>query len=111
MKLPLKKYQDVFPFKKETEQEKKTRVANEILLYEKKSRAWLESEPKNWTSAILRGWYKHKSLQVNDLRGGATPRRRNSLINNDLRNLRSGDRQIPCQLYRKLFFIFIAINA
>ena len=44
------------PFKKETEQEKKTRVANEILLYEKKSRAWLETPPKtNWTSAILRG--------------------------------------------------------
>ena len=71
------------PFKKETEQQKKTRVANEILLYEKKSRAWLESEPKNWTSAILRGWYKarphliedqiHKSLQVNDLRGAPPP--------------------------------------
>ena len=42
------------PFKNETEQQKKTRVANEILLYEKKSRAWLETPPKNWTSAILR---------------------------------------------------------
>ena len=45
-------------FKKETLQEKKTRVANEILLYEKKPRSWVDSEPKNWTSAILRGWYK-----------------------------------------------------
>ena len=54
------------PFKKETEQQKKTRVANEILLYEKKSRAWLESEPKNWTSAILRGWYKARPHQIED---------------------------------------------
>ena len=46
------------PFKKETLQEKKTRLANEILLYEKKPRSWVDSEPKNWTSAILRGWYK-----------------------------------------------------
>lgn len=48
------------PFKKETLQEKKTRVANEILLYEKKPRSWVDSEPKNWTSSILRGWYKSK---------------------------------------------------
>ena len=48
------------PFKKETLQEKKTRVANEILLYEKKPRSWVDSEPKNWTSAILRRWYKDK---------------------------------------------------
>ena len=46
------------PFKKETLQEKKTRVANEILLYEKKPRSWVDSEPKNWSSAMLRGWYK-----------------------------------------------------
>lgn len=46
------------PFKKETLQEKKIRVANEIKLYEKKPRSWVDSEPKNWTSAILRGWYK-----------------------------------------------------
>ena len=46
------------PFKKETLQEKKIRVANEILLYEKKPRSWVDSEPKNWTSAILRSWYK-----------------------------------------------------
>jgi len=46
------------PFKKETLQEKKTRVANEIKLYEKKPRSWVDSEPKNWSSAILRGWYK-----------------------------------------------------
>ena len=48
------------PFKKETLQEKKIRVANEIKLYEKKPRSWVDSEPKNWTSAILRGWYKSK---------------------------------------------------
>ena len=54
------------PFKKETEQQKKTRVANEIKLYEKKSRAWLESEPKNWTSAILRGWYKARPHLIED---------------------------------------------
>ena len=54
------------PFKKETEQQKKTRVANEILLYEKKSRAWLNSEPKNWTSAILRGWYKARPHLIED---------------------------------------------
>ena len=65
-KLPFKKYQDVFPFKKETEQQKKTRVANEILIYEKKSRAWLNSEPKNWTSAILRGWYKARPHLIED---------------------------------------------
>ena len=46
------------PFKKETLQEKKIRVANEIKLYEKKPRSWVDSEPKNWSSAILRGWYK-----------------------------------------------------
>jgi hypothetical protein len=46
------------PFKKETLQEKKIRVANEIKLYEKKPRSWVDSEPKNWTSSILRGWYK-----------------------------------------------------
>ena len=54
------------PFKKETEQQKKTRVANEIKLYEKKSRAWLNSEPKNWTSAILRGWYKARPHLIED---------------------------------------------
>ena len=54
------------PFKKETEQEKKTRVANEINLYEKKSRAWLNSEPRNWTSAILRGWYKSRPHLIED---------------------------------------------
>ena len=48
------------PFKKETLQEKKTRVANEILLYEKKPRSWVDSDPKNWSSAMLRGWYKSK---------------------------------------------------
>tara|TARA_X000001382_G_C3032872_1_gene135348 strand:- start:271 stop:447 length:177 start_codon:yes stop_codon:yes gene_type:complete len=48
------------PFKKETLQEKKTRVANEIKLYEKKPRSWVDSEPKNWSSAMLRGWYKSK---------------------------------------------------
>lgn len=46
------------PFKKETLQEKKIRVANEIKLYEKKPRSWVDSEPKNWSSAMLRGWYK-----------------------------------------------------
>ena len=46
------------PFKKETLQEKKIRVANEIQLYEKKPRSWVDSEPKNWSSAMLRGWYK-----------------------------------------------------
>ncbi len=48
------------PFKKETEQERKIRVANEIRLYEKKPRSWVDSEPKNWSSAMLRGWYKSK---------------------------------------------------
>ena len=48
------------PFKKETLQEKKIRVANEIKLYEKKPRSWVDSEPKNWSSAMLRGWYKSK---------------------------------------------------
>lgn len=48
------------PFKKETLQEKKTRVANEIKLYEKKPRSWVDSEPKNWSSAMLRGWYKSR---------------------------------------------------
>jgi len=48
------------PFKKETEQERKIRVANEIKLYEKKPRSWVDSEPKNWSSAMLRGWYKSK---------------------------------------------------
>ena len=48
------------PFKKETLQEKKIRVANEIKLYEKKTRSWVDSEPKNWSSAMLRGWYKSK---------------------------------------------------
>ena len=48
------------PFKKETSQEKKIRIANEIKLYEKKPRSWVDSEPKNWSSAILRGWYKSK---------------------------------------------------
>jgi len=47
-------------FKKETLQEKKIRVANEIKLYEKKPRSWVDSEPKNWSSAILRGWYKSR---------------------------------------------------
>ena len=46
------------PFKKETLQEKKIRVANEIKLYEKKPRSWVDSEPKNLSSAMLRGWYK-----------------------------------------------------
>ena len=54
------------PFKNETEQQKKTRVANEILLYEKKSRAWLETPPKNWTSAILRRWYKDRPHLIDD---------------------------------------------
>ena len=72
------------PFKKETLQEKKTRMANEVKLYEKKSRAWLETPPRNWTSAILRAWYKdrphliadekHTSLQLSELRGGGGPR-------------------------------------
>tara|TARA_R100001163_G_scaffold65584_2_gene63375 strand:- start:1116 stop:1295 length:180 start_codon:yes stop_codon:yes gene_type:complete len=48
------------PFKKETEQERKIRVANELKLYEKKPRSWVDSEPKNWSSAMLRGWYKSK---------------------------------------------------
>jgi hypothetical protein len=54
------------PFKKETEQEKKIRVAKEIELYEKKPRSWLESEPKNWTSAILRAWYKSRPHLIHD---------------------------------------------
>ena len=54
------------PFKKETEQEKKTRVANEIKLYEKKSRAWLETPPRNWTSSILRAWYKDRPHLIED---------------------------------------------
>ena len=48
------------PFKKETPQEKKIRVANEIELYEKKPRSWVDSDPKNWSSAMLRGWYKSR---------------------------------------------------
>ena len=48
------------PFKKETLQEKKIRVANEIKLYEKKPRSWVDSDPKNWSSAMLRGWYKSR---------------------------------------------------
>ena len=48
------------PFKKETLQEK-IRVANEIL-YEKKPRSWVDSEPKNWSSAMFRGWYKLTAL-------------------------------------------------
>ena len=48
------------PFKKETPQEKKIRVANEIQLYEKKPRSWVDSDPKNWSSAMLRGWYKSR---------------------------------------------------
>jgi hypothetical protein len=54
------------PFKKETPQEKKIRVANEIKLHEKKSRAWLESQPKNWTSAMLRAWYKDRPHLIED---------------------------------------------
>ena len=54
------------PFKKETEQEKKTRVANEVKLYEKKSRAWLETPPRNWTSSILRAWYKDRPHLIED---------------------------------------------
>ncbi len=54
------------PFKKETEQEKKNRIAHEIKTYPKKSRAWLESQPKNWTSAMLRGWYKDKPHLIQD---------------------------------------------
>jgi len=47
-------------FKKETLQKKKIRVANEIKIYEKKPRSWVDSEPKNWSSAMLRGWYKSR---------------------------------------------------
>ena len=54
------------PFKKETEQEKKIRVAKEVELYEKKPRSWLESEPKNWTSAMIRGWYKSRPHLIFD---------------------------------------------
>ena len=54
------------PFKKETEQEKKIRVAKEIELYEKKPRYWLESEPKNWTSAMIRVWYKDRPHLIFD---------------------------------------------
>ena len=50
-------------------------------------------------------------LHSQGLAGRPAPRAPKSLINNDLRNSRAGDIQIPCQLYRKLFFIFIAINA
>ena len=48
------------PFKKETLQEKKIRVANEIKLYEKKPRSWVDSDAPNWSSAMLRGWYKSR---------------------------------------------------
>jgi len=44
----------------ETPYEKNKRIAHEILHYEKKTRAWLESPPQNWTSAILRAWYKDR---------------------------------------------------
>jgi len=54
------------PFKKESEQEKKKRIAYEIKTYPKKSRSWLNSEPKNWTSAILRAWYKDKPHLIQD---------------------------------------------
>jgi len=54
------------PFKKETPEEKKIRVANEVKLYEKKSRAWLETPPRNWTSAILRAWYKDRPHLIED---------------------------------------------
>mgnify|MGYP000617821368 FL=1 len=47
-------------YKKETPYEESQRIAYEILHHEKKTRAWLESPPKNWTSAILRAWYKDK---------------------------------------------------
>jgi hypothetical protein len=53
-------------FKKETLQEKKIRVANEIKLYEKKPRSWVDSEPKNWSSAMLRGWYKSRPHLIYD---------------------------------------------
>ena len=45
------------PFKKETSQEKKT-CCKRNSFYEKKPRSWVDSEPKNWSSAMLRGWYK-----------------------------------------------------
>ena len=45
-------------YKKETSEEKEMRIANEIKIYEKKPRSWVDSEPKNWSSAKLRGWYK-----------------------------------------------------
>ena len=47
-----------YHLKKKPYKTKKIRVANEILLYEKKPRSWVDSEPKNWSSAMLRGWYK-----------------------------------------------------
>ena len=45
-------------YKKETLEEKKIRIANDLKNYEKKPRSWVDSEPKNWSSAMLRGWYK-----------------------------------------------------
>ena len=54
------------PFKKETATEKEKRIAYEIATYEKKPRSWLNSCPKNWTSAILRGWYKSRPHLIYD---------------------------------------------
>ena len=48
------------PFKKETAIEKEKRIAYEIATYEKKPKSWVHSCPKNWTSAILKGWYKSR---------------------------------------------------
>ena len=42
-KLPFK---NGLPFEKQTIDEKKTIIENEILLYEKKPRSWVDSEPK-----------------------------------------------------------------
>jgi len=47
-------------YKTETPYEKNKRIAHEILHHEKKTKAWLESPPQNWTSAMLRGWYKDR---------------------------------------------------
>jgi len=48
------------PFKKETATEKEKRIAYEIATYEKKPRSWVDSDPKNYASAMLRSWYKDK---------------------------------------------------
>jgi len=41
-------------------------IANDLQKYPKKSRAWLNTPPKNWTSAILRAWYRDKPHLIED---------------------------------------------